>query len=311
MSGDLLSHVGDYLQLRRSLGYKLERDGVVLPRFVKYLVAARAETITTELAVSWAQLPEGSSAKLCRDRLIAVRGFAKYMTTIDAATQVPPAGVFGFRANRPAPYLWSQNDIGRLLEAAGRLRSPFRAATYETFLGLLAVTGLRNGEARDLQSGDVDLDAGLITINQAKFGRARLIPLHDSTVTKLNDYARHRDGLHPQPKSATFFVTDAGTTLKSSNVDRTFGQLIDALALRTENERPRMHDLRHSFAVRALINWHRAGQDVEARIPALATYLGHVNPASTYWYLSASPELMGLAAARLNERFGDRFEGTS
>jgi len=178
-------------------------------------------------------------------------------------------------------------------------------------LGLLAVTGLRNGEARDLQSGDVDLDAGLITINQAKFGRARLIPLHDSTVTKLNDYARHRDGLHPQPKSATFFVTDAGTTLKSSNVDRTFGQLIDALALRTENERPRMHDLRHSFAVRTLINWHRAGQDVEARIPALATYLGHVNPASTYWYLSASPELMGLAAARLNERFGDRFEGTS
>ena len=165
MSDDLLSHVGDYLQLRRSLGYKLQRDGVVLPQFVKHLVAAGTTTITTELAIAWAQLPEGSSAKLCRDRLIVVRGFAKYMTTIDAATQVPPADVFGFRANRPAPYLWSQVDIDRLLEAAGRLRSPFRAATYEAFLGLLAVAGLRNGEARDLQRSDVDLDAGLITIN--------------------------------------------------------------------------------------------------------------------------------------------------
>ena len=304
---DLGVHVGDYLRLRRSLGYKLAREGLVLPRFVQYVEDAGATTVTTDLAVAWAQLPEGGSPKLRRDRLIAVRGFAKYMTTIDAATQVPPAGVFGFRASRPAPYLWSPTDIGRLIEAASELRSPFRAATYETFLGLLAVTGLRNGEARDLQRDDVDLDAGLITINQAKFGRTRLIPLHPSTVTALGSYAQRRDELHPQPRSGTFFVTDAGTALKQSNVDRTFGQLIDCLVLRTENAHPRMHDLRHSFAVQTLINWHQAGHDIEARIPALATYLGHVNPASTYWYLSASPELMGLAAVRL----GDRFAGPS
>ena len=300
---DLGVHVDDYLRLRRSLGYKLTREGVVLPRFVQYLEAAGAVTVTTELAIAWAQLSEGGSAKLRRDRLIAARGFAKYMTTIDAATQVPPAGVFGFRAMRPTPYLWSQADIGRLLEAASELRSPFRAATYETFLGLLAVTGLRSGEAMDLRASDVDLGAELITVSQAKFGRARLIPLHPSTVTVLASYTERRDELHPRPKSETFFVTDAGTPLKQSSVHRTFGQLMTVLGLGTENVHPRMHDPRHSFAVRTLINWHRAGHDIEARIPALATYLGHVNPASTYWYLSASPELMGLAATRLGERF--------
>ena len=304
---DLGVHVDDYLRLRRSLGYKLTREGVVLPRFVQYVEAAGVTTVTTDLAIAWAQLSEGGSAKLRTDRLIAVRGFAKYLTTIDAATQVPPTGVFGFRGTRPTPYLWSPFDIGRLLEAAGGLRSPFRAATYETFLGLLAVTGLRSGEAMDLRTGDVDPDAGLITISQAKFGRARLIPLHDSTVAMLDSYTRRRDDLHPQPESTTFFVTDAGTPLKQSNVHRTFGQLMTVLGLGTENVHPRMHDLRHSFAVRTLINWHRAGHDIEARIPALATYLGHVSPASTYWYLSASPELIGLAAARL----GDRFAGPS
>lgn len=304
---DLAVHVGNYLQLRRSLGYKLTREGVVLPRFVEYLEDAGATTVTTDLAVAWAQQSENSSAKLRSDRLIAVRGFAKYLTTIDAATQVPPAGVFGFRASRPTPYLWSRADIGRLLDAAAGLQSPFRAATYKTFLGLLAVTGLRSGEAMDLRANDVDLDAGVITVSQAKFGRARLIPLHPSTVTALDSYTGHRDELHPQPSSTTFFVTDAGTALKQSSVHDVFGQLVTVLGLRTENVHPRMHDLRHSFAVRTLINWHRAGQNIEARIPALATYLGHVSPASTYWYLSASPELMGLAAARL----GDRFEGPS
>lgn len=301
---DLNGHVDDYLRLRRSLGYKLAREGVVLPRFTQYLQASGASTVTTDLAIAWAQLPQNVGAKLWTQRLIAARGFAKYLQTIDAAAQVPPAGVFGFRATRPTPYLWSQADIGRLLEAASELKSPFRAATYEAFLGLLAVTGLRSGEAMDLRTGDVDLDAGLITINQAKLDRARLIPLHPSTVTVLGSYTCRRDGLHSQPKSETFFVTDAGTSLKHTSVHDTFSRLIAVLGLATEDVHPRMHDLRHSFAVRTLINWHRAGHDIEARIPALATYLGHVNPASTYWYLSASPELMELAAARLADRFG-------
>ena len=305
MSG-LAPHVDDYLRLRRGLGFTLAYDGVLLLQFVEYLQAQGANSVTTELSIAWAQLPQGVAPISWSHRLGAVRGFARYMTTIDASTEVPPSGVFGGQAPRPTPYLWSERDISRLLRAATELQSPFRAATYESFLGLLAVSGLRSGEAMGLQAGDVDLDAGVITVTQAKFGRARLIPLHSSTTTKLASYACRRDGLHPRPRSTTFFVSQVGTSLNSSTVNHTFRQLVTSLALGGGDVRPRMHDLRHSFAVRALINWHRAGHDVQARIPALVSYLGHVNPASTYWYLSASPELMELAAGRLDERFGGR-----
>ena len=206
----------------------------------------------------------------------------------------------GSQAPRPTPYLWSERDISRLLKAAAELPSPFRAATYESFLGLLAVSGLRSGEARSLQAGDIDLDAGVITVSQAKFGRARLIPLHSSTTTKLRSYVCRRDGLHPIPRSKTFFVSEVGASLKSSTVNRTFRQLVTSLGLCGNDVHPRMHDLRHSFAVRTLINWHHAGHDIEARIPALVSCLGHVSPASTYWYLSASPELMEWAAADIS-----------
>ena len=305
MSG-LAAHVDDYLRLRRGLGFTLAYDGVLLLQFVEYLQAQGAISVTTELSIAWAQLPQGVAPISWSHRLGAVRGFARYMTTIDASTEVPPSGVFGGQAPRPTPYLWSEHDISRLLRAATELQSPFRAATYESFLGLLAVSGLRSGEAMGLQAGDLDLDAGVITVTQAKFGRARLIPLHSSTTTKLASYACRRDELHPRRRSTTFFVSQVGTLLKSSTVNHTFRQLVTSLGLGGGDVRPRMHDLRHSFAVRTLINWHRAGHDVQARIPALVSYLGHVNPASTYWYLSASPELMELAAGRLDERFGGR-----
>jgi len=302
----LSAHVDDYLRLRRGLGFKLAFEGVVLPRFVEYLHAAGATSVRTELAIAWAQLPQGVAPISWSHRLGAVRGFARYMTTLDASTQVPPSGVFGGQAPRPTPYLWSEHDISRLLKAARNLQAPFRAATYESFLGLLAVSGLRSGEAMILQADDVDLDAGVITVSQAKFGRTRLIPLHPSTTTQLRSYADRRDGLHPRPRSKTFFVSEVGACLKSSTVDHTFRNLVTSLGLGSSTVHPRMHDLRHTFAVRTLINWHRAGHDIETRIPALVSYLGHVSPASTYWYLSASPELMELAAGRLEEHFGGR-----
>ena len=295
MSG-LAAHVDDYLRLRRGLGFKLTFEGVVLPQFAQYLQAAGAISVTTELSIAWAQLPQGVAPISWSHRLGAVRGFARYMTTIDASTQVPPSGVFGGQAPRPTPYLWSERDISRLLKAATELQSPFRAATYESFLGLLAVSGLRSGEAMSLQAGDIDLDAGVITVSQAKFGRARLIPLHSSTTTKLRSYACRRDGLHPRPRSKTFFVSEVGASLKSSTVNHTFRQLVTSLGLGGNEVHPRMHDLRHSFAVRTLINWNRAGHDVEARIPALVSYLGHVNPASTYWYYSDSRIIPMFAA---------------
>ena len=268
----------------------------MLPQFVDYLEAAGSTTVTTTLAIAWAQLTQNVDGMQRAHRLGAVRGFARYMTLSDANTQVPPSGVFGVKQSRPTPYLWSETDIARLLNAASTLQNPFRATTYENFLGLLAVSGLRSGEALDLQAGDVDLDTEVITVSQAKFGPARLIPLHPSTTAQLRSYAEHRNEQYPRPQSTTFFISEAGTSLRRSNLRPTFRKLVDELGLASEDVHPRMHDLRHSFAVRTLINWHRAGHAIEARIRALVSYLGHVDPSSTYWYYSDSRIIPMFAA---------------
>lgn len=303
---DLAGHVEDYLRLRRALGFKLQRPGEILPQFVAYLGAAGAPAITCELAIAWAQLPQGVQRLEWAHRLSAVRGFATYMKTIDPATEIPPPDVFGARQRRPVPYLYSEADIRRLLQAARQLQPPLRAATHETLFGFLAVTGLRIGEAIGLHRHDVDLGQGVITIEQAKFGRARLVPLHSSTTDALKAYSARRDQLCPTPESPTFFVSSLGTALLASPVRRVFHQLTADIGLRSATVRPRIHDLRHSFAVRTLVQWHRSGIDVDSRMAVLSTYLGHVNPSGTYWYLSAAPELMELAAARLDSRFGAR-----
>src|ERR1700737_803796 len=193
---------------------------------------------------------------------------------------------------------------GRLIEGAQALRSPLRAATHEALFGLLATSGMRIGEAIGLQRGDVDLGAGLVTIHQAKFNRARLVPLHPSTTAALRRYTAERDRLCPRPRSQAFFLSSAGTPPHRSGVEKTFRTIPTAIGVRTATVHPRVHDLRHSFAVDTLIRWHRRGVNVEERIGALSIYLGHVSPADTYWYLSASPQLMALAAERLHTRFG-------
>lgn len=302
----LSDHVADYLQLRRALGFKLTREGQVLPQLVAYLEAADAATLTSELAIAWARLPTGVQPIKWAQRLSAARAFAAYVKTIDPATEVPPRDVFGARQRRPAPYLWSHADICRLLEAARSLRPPLRAATHEALFGLLAVSGMRVGEAIALARGDVDLAAGVITIQEAKFGRSRLVPLHPTATEQLRCYVVLRDRLCPGAKSKTFFVSSVGTALGDHGVREAFVQITTAIGLRTATVRPRMHDLRHSFAVDTLIGWQRSGVTIGERMPALSNYLGHVNPAGTQWYLSASPELMGLAAERLDERFGER-----
>lgn len=303
MSG-LQEHVDDYLRLRRALGFKLEHDGQVLPQLAAYLEAAGATTVSSDLAVCWARLPIGVQPIQWAHRLTAARGFAAYMKTIDPTTEVPPRDVFGARQRRPAPYLWSQNEIARLLHAARELHPPLRAAGYEALFGLLAVSGMRVGEALALARDDVDLTAGLITIGEGKFGRSRLVPLHPSATDQLRHYAARRDELCPKPRSRAFFLSSIGTTLGYSNVRDTFVKLTTAIGLRTATVRPRMHDLRHGFAVNTLIRWQRSGTEVAERMPTLSDYLGHVNPAGTFWYLSATPELMQLAADRLDGCFG-------
>lgn len=296
---ELGRHLENYLRLRRALGFKLEFPGYVLPTLISYLEEAGADTITAELAISWAGLPRGVLPITWAHRLGAARGFARYLKTIDPATEIPPAGVWPSVTPRPQPYIWADSDIRRLLAAARELRPPLRAATYEALLGLLAATGMRLGEAVGLDRADADLDGGVLTIRDGKFGRSRLVPLHPTVTSALASYAARRDRLCPSPAATRFFVSTAGTALRTSGVDRAFAQLTTALGLRTPASRPRVHDLRHSFASRRLLDWHRAGADVQARMPLLSAYLGHVSPAGTYWYLTAVPELMELAAARL------------
>jgi integrase len=304
----LQQHVDDYLRLRRGLGFKLERHGQILPQLAAYLEAAGASTVTRELAIAWARLPAGAHPRHWAARLAIARGFAAYLQTIDPATEIPPADVFAVRYQRPTPYLWSQQDTCRLLEAARTLRPPLKAASFEALFGLLAVTGMRVGEAVALESGDVDLDDGVITIREqvAKLERARLVPLHASSVDALKRYVRTRAHLCPRPRSTAFFLSGTGTRIDRSDVSKTLRRITIALGLRTETIRPRAHDLRHSFAVSTLLGWQRFGERIDTRIAALSSYLGHASPAETYWYLTATPELMQLAAHRLDTRFGGR-----
>jgi integrase/recombinase XerD len=300
----LEGHLADYLAMRRALGYKLERAGKLLPQLVRFLQAAGAPTVTAELAIAWARLPESARPQYLAQRLAIARGFAAYLRTIDPATEVPPSGVFPAKRFRPAPYIWSGADVCRLVEQAGTLRPRLRAATHATLSGLLAATGMRLGEAIGLERDDVDLQQGIITIRHAKFDRARLVPVHETVTQALSRYAGERDRLCRRPRAQAFFLSSAGTALGRSGVEKVLRQLTTAMGIRTATVRPRAHDLRHRFAVATLIAWHQARLDAGEHIAVLSTYLGHVAPSDTCWYLSATPELMALAAKRLDEHLG-------
>ena len=302
---ELQRHADDYLKLRRSLGFKLRLHEPLLAHFVEYLDAAGATTLTTELAVSFAQLPPDVQPIVWAHRLSMVRGFARYLQAIDPATEVPPDHVFAAHYQRPTPYLWREGEVLDLMAEARRLRPPLCALTYECFFGLLWATGMRIGETIGLQRGDVDLTRGVITVRQAKLGRSRLVPLQQSSTDALACYAGSRDRLCPRPGSQAFFVSSRGTALVPQVVLQVFHRLAVKTGLHTETKRPRVHDLRHSFATRALLSWCQSGIDVETQIVVLSTYLGHVNPSDSYWYLNASPELVELIAERLGDPPGD------
>lgn len=305
----LWAALDDYLRIRRAAGYKLERDEKLLRQFLSYCDDAAVTTITTDVAVGWATLPERPSPGWLGMRLGVVRQFAAWRQLTDAATEVPPADVLGCTPNRRAvPYLYTHGEIVALMAAADQLRWPLGQATYATFVGLVAVTGMRMGEAIGLDRDDVDPHSGWLRVRHAKFGKARQLALSPSTIEALAGYLRRRDELCPAPVTDALLISSAGTRLLACNVEATFRKLVRlvGLAPRSTRCRPRIHDLRHSFAVATLVEWYHDGGDVAARLPALSTWLGHVDPAATYWYLSAAPELMELAAARLDGRFGGR-----
>jgi len=295
-------HAEDYLRLRRSLGFKLTLHGPLLAQFVDYLDAAQATSVTTELAVRFAQLPQRVQPIVWAQRLSMVRGFARYLQAVDPGTEVPPFHVFAPHYQRPTPYLWQETEMLDLMAQARKLRPALCALTYEALFGLLWSSGMRIGETINLQKGDVDLTDGVITVRQAKLGRTRLVPLQRNSVDALASYAASRNRLCPRPRSQAFFLSSRGTTLIPQAVGQTFHRLAVKTGLHTETKRPRVHDLRHSFTVRVLASWYRSGIDVDTRMVALSTYLGHVNITDTYWYISTSPELIALVAERLSDQ---------
>jgi integrase len=299
---DFPSSAADYLSTRRAMGYKLAYQGQLLGQFAAYLKAVGAERLTIAHALSWAKQPADAAPVWWAVRLGTARGFARYLSAIDPATEVPPVGLLPEPSHRIVPYVYSEEDIARLLQAAGRLAPEHRADTYRTLIALMAVTGMRVGEAVRLDRDDVDLDLGLLTIRDSKFGKSRQVPLHPTGVEALATYARRRDERRAGPKSPSFFTSAIGTRLLRDNVCTVFPRLVRETGLQSPNRRrpPRLHDLRHTFAVRCVIGWYREGLDVERRLALLSTYLGHVDPSSTYWYLSATPELLELIAERID-----------
>lgn len=297
----------EYLQLRRALGYKLEREGLLLPRFVSFLEQNGATFITATLAVRWAMEPARASSRWWAVRLGEVRVFARYMAARDPRTEVPaPELLPALRSRRLTPYVYTDAEVQALMRAA-RTFDGVKAATYATLIGLIAVTGMRVGEVIALDRTDIDWHPQFLIVRAGKFGKSREVALHPTTLKALHAYERARDRAMPRPRSPALLLSLAGTRLLYKNVQRGFNHLLHRADLPQRlSRRPRLHDLRHAFAIKTLVRWYAEGLDVQARLPLLSTYLGHVHPSQTYWYLTATPELMRLAERRSRRALGER-----
>jgi site-specific recombinase XerD len=298
----------EYLDMRRSLGFRLLRVAPRLNDFVRFMEERHAPHITVSLALAWAKQPEDAAPATWAQHLSHVRIFARYRRAADPHSEVPPSGLLPYRPQRARPYLYSDREISMLVHAALELRrTGLRPWTFHCLLGLLSVSGLRVGEAQNLELRDVDLKQRLLIIRGAKFGKDRLVPLHSSTCRVLGRYIVQRQEMWGKRSIAPYlFLSTRGTRLDGADIRRTFHKLSRIVGLRSSADRrgPRLHDLRHRFASNSLLRWYQAGEDPELRLPVLSTYLGHVRWADTYWYLSAQPELMREAVSRLETRWG-------
>ena len=308
---ELVLLLDEYLATRRALGVKVVEHGSLLKRFVAFTVTHEAAFITTKRALQWATEPRDTQPAHWARRLGMVRQFARYAHAVDPRHEVPPPGLLPYRYRRCRPYLYDDTEIAELIAAAQELSTTtgFRPLTYATMLGLLSVTAMRVSEVLNLDRDDVDLTHGVVTVRDSKFGKSRYLPVHESTAQALNRYARRRDRLCPNPLTPAFFLAERGTRITGCALRWTFAKLSKQIGLRGPSKShgigPRLHDMRHRFAVNTLLRWYRDGVDVERHIPRLATWLGHVHVSDTYWYLTATPELLQLAARRL-ERIARR-----
>lgn len=292
--------LSDYLRLRQGLGHQMADAARLLPSLVAFLQQHELPTLTIEAALKWCQQPTlAGGVTVAPRRMTAARGFARYLAGIDPATEIPAAGLVPLRHQRPTPFLYSDTDISALLAAARALTPNSRGLTYYTLLGLLAATGMRIGEAITLDLSDVDHEQAVLLIRESKFGKSRLVPLQPSTMTVLEEYLAARSGFCRFRRERSLFVGRTSRRLIYQVVGSTFRQLlVDTGVGADAPRRPRLHDIRHRFAIVTLLGWYRSDEPVQPKLPVLSTYLGHREPASTYWYLSAAPELLMLAAAR-------------
>ena len=305
---DLYTALDEYLSVRRTLGFKLRDEGTALPKFLHFMEKKGASYITTDLALQWAIQSQNVLPSHWARRLTMVRIFAQFRSATDCRTEIPPQGLLPYRYHRKTPYSYDDDEISRLLQAASHLRSAtaLRASTYTTLFGLIASTGMRISEPIALDYKDVDLTQAILTVRCTRFGKTRLVPIHSSTVDKLEEYSRLRSRIFIKPKSPSFFISEQGTRLTHWIVRYTFVKLSHEIGLRAPHDShgPRVHDMRHTFAVKTLLRWYQTGVDVERHIPKLATYLGHTHVHDTYWYISAVPELLNLATMRLDTMEG-------
>ncbi len=298
----LADHLGDYLSVRRQLGYVLRNDEYALRSFLRFCDQAGHATITTDAVIEWVTAPAGASRSWLAKRFSVVRLFALHAHGDDPAHQIPPARLFTGNPERRTPFLYTDADVVALINAAGTLNGELRPVTHQTLIGLLAATGMRISEAIALENQHVDLGQGLITIRNSKFNKSRQLPLHATTVDALAGYVTERNRHFPNPtEDAGFFTTDNRRRIHYRQCQACFSQCVDRAGLGTTTPRPVLHDLRHSFAVNTLIDWYSTDADVQAMWPYLSTYLGHVEPKSTYWYLTASPQLAAVVAGRLDD----------
>lgn len=300
--------LNDYIRIRRSLGFRLQQQASSLRNFVTFLRAEGASYITTELALRWAIQPAKAHPAAWAWRLGRVRRFAIWYSATEPRTEIPPKGLLPHRRRRKPPHIYSDNEIERLLRRTQQLpsRKGLRSHTFTTLFGLLVATGMRVSEALSLDRPDVDFDRGVLHIRRTKFGKSRYVPVHPSTLEALKKYAEARGRLFPTPPTLAFFISERGGRIPGGTARYTFAKLSQQLGLRASakghGRGPRLHDMRHRFAVRTLIHWYRTGLDVERELPKLATYLGHVHVNESYWYLEAVPELLQLATDRLIAR---------
>lgn len=303
----LMTSLNEYIKVRRSFGYQLKVSERNLKEFITYLRKKDCEYITVQVALEWATLPKDVKRSYWSRRLSIIRLFAQYRIAEDPRTEVPSSYLLSQQPNRIIPYIYSDKEISQLIEACQSLLSlGLRHHTYFTFFGLMAVTGCRISELISLNRDDLDVKNNWIIIRNSKCNKSRLLPLHQTTMRQLKKYSKIRDHFPVHDVNA-FFLSDRGTRITIWSARDAFIRISKQIGLRglSDSHGPRIHDIRHSFAVKTLLNWYHKGININKKIMLLSTYLGHKKPTDTYWYITGTPELLSQATNLLEKNIGE------